>query len=477
MTGENVRLCVCSPDAAFWLVISRALGTGFEVRIENCLSPEDIHRIGPECDVMLLDLRGSENGTGPAAGLNTLDRIQQMDFPPPVIILLEEEDRDLYHRAMELGAYDTQIGPPHIAELRLGLRRAYRFRKTEEELRQLRMQALSGKGLPELIGFCESMQKVFALTHKAAPCDVSVLVNGETGTGKGLLARALHQLSPRAGMPFVSFSCANLPEHLVEDELFGHERGAFTGAISLRRGRMEIADRGTLFLDEIGDLALGLQSKLLRVLQERCFERLGSNTPIHSNFRLVCATHRNLAEMVEKGEFREDLYYRLNVVQIHLPPLRERREEIPVLAAHFLEGFARQFGKNIKRFSRNAVHAMEEYEWPGNVRELENVVQRAVVMSEGTSVELGHLPAAFRGGFLERQSGSSYEEEVRQFKRRLLLRTLQECGWCKVESAKKLGVARSYLHRLIAQLRISAQEVSSAGDPAEERECTTTAIM
>ena len=476
MNGENIRLCVYSPDAAFWQVISRALGTGFELRIETHCAPEEVHRSADGWDAVLLDLRAGENGAGPEAGLEDLDRLQQMEFAPPVIVLLEEDDRALYQRAMELGAYDTVMGPLHIPELRLGLRRAYRFRKAEEELRQLRSQTLSGKALPELIGFCESMQKVFALAHKAAPCDVTVLITGETGTGKGVLARALHQLSPRAGAPMVSFSCANLPEQLVEDELFGHERGAFTGAISMRRGRIEIADRGTLFLDEVGDLALGLQSKLLRVLQERCFERLGSNTSIRSNFRLLCATHRNLSEMVEKGEFREDLFYRLNVVQIHLPPLRERREEIPVLAAHFMESFSRQFSKSTRRFSRNAMHALEEYEWPGNVRELENVVQRAVVMAEGASVELGHLPGAFRSGFLERQTGSSYEEEVRQFKRRLLLRALQECGWCKVETAKRLGVARSYLHRLIAQLQISAQESSASRNSVEGQECIT-AVM
>jgi DNA-binding NtrC family response regulator len=476
MNGETIRLCVFGPDAAFWQVIARALGAGFELRIEQPAGSEEGFLSNEGWDAVLLDLRAGEDSAGVQAGLEHLERFQRMEFAPPVIVLLDEDDRSLHQRAMDLGAYDTLTGPLHIAELRLGLRRAYRFRKAEEELRQLRSQTPSGKGLPELIGFCESMQKVFALAHKAGPCDVTVLVMGETGTGKGLLARALHQLSPRAGAPLVSFSCANLPEQLVEDELFGHERGAFTGAISMRRGRMEIADRGTLFLDEIGDLGLGLQSKLLRVLQERCFERLGSNTPIHSNFRLLCATHRNLAEMVEKGEFREDLFYRLNVVQIHLPPLRERREEIPVLAAHFLDSFARQFGKNTHRFSRNAMHALEEYEWPGNVRELENVVQRAVVMTEGHTVELGHLPGAFRSGFLERQTGSSYEEEVRQFKRRLLLRALQECGWCKVETAKRLGVARSYLHRLIAQLQISAQETSAGRDSAEGQECAT-AIM
>ena len=194
----------------------------------------------------------------------------------------------------------------------------------------------------------------------------------------------------------VAFSCANLPDTLIEDELFGHERGAFTGAMTMRRGRVETADQGTLFLDEIGDLGLSLQPKLLRVLQERKFERLGGNATVDVNIRLICATNRNLSEMVQQGKFRDDLYYRLNVVQLHLPPLRERREDIPLLVQYFLETCAHQFNKKAKRFSPAAMHALEEYEWPGNVRELLNAVQRAVVLSEGPTVDIRHLPAGLR---------------------------------------------------------------------------------
>jgi DNA-binding NtrC family response regulator len=260
----------------------------------------------------------------------------------------------------------------------------------------------------------------------------------------------------------VAFSCANLPETLIEDELFGHEKGAYTGAVGPRRGRIEMADQGTLFLDEIGDLALGLQAKLLRVLQQRSFERLGSNAPVKVNFRLLCATHRDLKGMVDSGQFRGDLYYRLNVVQVHLPPLRERRDGIGLLSHHFLQKFSRQFGKSIRRFSSSAVRALEEHDWPGNVRELENVVQRAVVLAENSTVEVWHLPKAIRKGFEKEEIAHSYEEEIRDFKRRLVLRTLQECGGSKVETAKTLGIARGYLHRLINQLGIEdeATEVS-----------------
>ena len=253
------------------------------------------------------------------------------------------------------------------------------------------------------------MQELFALAQKIAPCDVNVLITGETGTGKELLARAIHKMSGRSSRPLVAFSCANLPETLIEDELFGHEKGAFTGALMCRRGRMEAADTGTMFLDEIGDFSLGLQPKLLRVLQERSFERLGSNAKINVNIRLICATNRNLAEMVQQGKFRDDLYYRLNVVQMHLPPLRERRDDIPLLAQHFLQDFSERFKKKAKRFSQPALRALEEYGWPGNVRELENAVQRAVVLSEGPTVDVWQLPAAIRSGL----RGSSIQPILR----------------------------------------------------------------
>ena len=298
------------------------------------------------------------------------------------------------------------------------------------------------------------MQELFALAHKIAPCDVNVLITGETGTGKELLARAIHHMSNRSAHPIVAFSCANLPESLIEDELFGHEKGAFTGAFAQRRGRVEAADQSTLFLDEIGDLGIGLQPKLLRVLQEHNFERLGSNNTVNVNIRVICATNRNLSELVQQGKFREDLYYRLNVVQMHLPPLRERSDDIPLLAQHFLEIFAEQFKKKAKRFSPQALQALEEYAWPGNVRELSNAVQRAVVLSESASIECWLLPTIMRGGCDTLQVNRYYEEAVREFKRRLVLRTLRECGWRKSESARTLGVARGYLHRLINQLGI-----------------------
>ena len=305
------------------------------------------------------------------------------------------------------------------------------------------------------------------MARKVAPCDVNVLITGETGTGKSMLGRALHRLSRRHVGPFVAFSCANLPEHLVEDELFGHEKGAFTGAMMLRRGRFEVADGGTLFLDEVGDLPLGLQAKLLRVIQDRTFERLGSNTPQTSDVRLICATHRNLEEMVERGEFREDLYYRLNVIQLHLPPLRERSGGIVMLAHHLLQLVSKELGKKVTHFSRQAIEAVDEYNWPGNVRELENIVRRAVVLAEGPIIEVWNLPERLRTGFDDRPEGRSYEEELRDFKRRLVIRTLQKCNGNKAETARVLGLARGYLHRLIHELKIQSEETVLAAKPGQ----------
>jgi len=319
------------------------------------------------------------------------------------------------------------------------------------------------------------MQELFLMAERIAPCDVNVLITGETGTGKELLARAIHHGGSRGSGPLVAFSCANLPETLVEDELFGHEKGAFTGAFLARQGRVEAANHGTLFLDEIGDLGLGLQPKLLRVLQEKTFERLGSNKTINVDIRLISATNRNLQEMVQQGKFREDLYYRLNVVELRLPPLRERRDDIPLLAHHFLQRSAELFHKKVRRFSPAMMQALEQYNWPGNVRELENVVQRAVVLSDGPSLEVAQLPASLRSiapveepvaqpVAVEAEAETplmSYEDEIRRFKRNLILRTLREYGWRKAESARALGVARGYLHRLIHQLEIHEEETDT----------------
>src|ERR1700730_9863619 len=454
MINENIRVCFLSEDSGLPQAIVRTLGDGFVAWTSKDLQFERLSEMRASCDVILLDLLSAAMKNDPRPGLQLIEEMSKVPSYPPVVILCDGDNRALLLAAMERGAYDSVANPPNMVELRLILRRAYKYHAAENELERLLAETVGNGRLHELLGTSPAIQELFALAQKIAPCDVNVLITGETGTGKELLARAIHQMSARASRTVVAFSCANLPETLIEDELFGHEKGAFTGALATRRGRLEMADQGTLFLDEIGDLGLGLQPKLLRALQERSFERLGSNTTITVNIRLICATNRNLAEMVQQGKFREDLYYRLNVVQLHLPPLRERRDDIPLLAQHFLERSAQQFNKKGKRFAQPALRALEEYAWPGNVRELENAVQRAVFLSEGQTVDVWQLPAALRSSCEDLNLKRSYEEEVRQFKRRLLLRTLRECGWRKAESARTLGVARGYLHRLINQLEI-----------------------
>jgi Nif-specific regulatory protein len=291
---------------------------------------------------------------------------------------------------------------------------------------------------------------------------VPVLLSGESGTGKELIAKLIHQRSRRATRPFVGFSCASVPETLVESELFGHERGAFTGASQARVGRFESAQDGTIFLDEIGDLPLQVQVKLLRVLQERTFERLGSSQSRPLRARLICATNRNLKEMVAAGTFRLDLYYRLNTVELHLPALRERPEDIVTLAQGFLNELAERHEVSARRLSTVVMAVLSEYEWPGNVRELQNVVEHSVLMCDTAEVRLEHLPP-----YLSRigaEVTDKFEDEVRRFKRRLIHRALEKSHNNKVEAARSLGIARSSLHRLIDELEIRKRSGAAQSD-------------
>lgn len=459
MDVKLIRVFFCSPDIGFAEPLTHALGPGFQIRATRELrwpGSEEPERY----DVLLLDLQARENETVIKAAMDFLQASSGSKFPLPVVAILASDDRVVSSRLMELGVHRVVTSPPDMIELRIALRRADRFYQLEKEAQDLRANETKITAPYTIVGIVGALTEVLSLAQKIAPCDVTVLITGETGTGKEVWARAIHRMSSRAAQPFVGFSVANLPEALIEDELFGHEKGAFTGASGMRRGRFEAADRGTLFLDEIGDLSLGLQPKLLRVLQERSFERLGGSKPVPVDVRLICATNQNLQDMVEQGKFREDLFYRLNVVQLHLPPLRERRDSIPELAHHFLRQFATQFGKKTKRFSRLAMQALEECPWPGNVRELENVVQRAVVLAEDVTIELDHLPTALRKGFSEISPTHSYDVEIREFKKRLVLRTLRQCGWKKTETARSLGIARNYLHRLINQLNIQPDEAN-----------------
>jgi formate hydrogenlyase transcriptional activator len=317
---------------------------------------------------------------------------------------------------------------------------------------------ISGQGCTEdrfeqIIGNSAAMAYVLAEVERVAPTDSTVLVLGETGTGKELIARAIHNISPRCHRPFVSLNCAAIPFDLLESELFGHEKGAFTGAIAQKIGRFEMADTGTLFLDEIGDIPLALQPKLLRVLQEQEFERLGSGHTHRINVRLIAATHRDFTEMVRRKEFRSDLYYRLNVFPVVLPPLRERRQDIPQLVSHFVEIFSRRIGKPINHIPQEIMHAFTSYSWPGNVRELQNLIERAVIRSDN-----GVLPNPLPTSDENPVRVTPTQSTLRETEQALILQTLQAAGWMvggPVGAAARLGLKRTTLIAKMKRLGIS----------------------
>ncbi len=334
--------------------------------------------------------------------------------------------------------------------------------------------------IPQLIGSCDAMQQVYRLTRKVAQSDASVLLLGETGTGKELVARAIHELSARKNGPFIRVNCGALTESLLESELFGHVRGSFTGAINNRTGRFEAAHTGTIFLDEINSTTPQLQVKLLRVLQEREFERVGDTQTIHVNTRVIAASNRDLLDEIELGNFREDLYYRINVVSIELPPLRERREDIPELVSHFLENYNEVNDRYVTHIASDAMRAMQDYHWPGNVRELQNYVERAVVLAEQDELSMGLLPDNIvfrgkmprrkgRGGDLEslssevvqeglassnRNEDNLYVKIVSRVERELIAQVMADCDHVQIKAAGRLGINRNTLHKKLKEYNL-----------------------
>lgn len=410
------------------------------------------------CEVIIVALPSPEQPDYSEA-FATLQKVTRNPANVPVVAILATHDRQTARCVLMAGAYDHWVTTSPMEELRIVLRRAAQFYEMNRELQRLRISGFDLRHFVEIIGCDQKMRAMFSFASKVAATDATVLVTGETGTGKELLARAIHQASPRTQQPFVAVACSSLPETLIEAELFGHERGAFTGATAARRGRFEAAERGTIFLDEIGELSPALQVKLLRVLQERTFERLGSNQRRTMDARVICATNRDLATMVKTGQFRSDLYYRLNTIELKLPRLCERRDDIALLAHSFLETYSEKHKRSIRRIAQAALSALQEYDWPGNVRELQNVVERAVVICDGPEITMEHLPSHFAAWETEDPShASSFEDEVRSFKRRLIQRVLFDNGNNKLRAARTLGIARSSLHRLIDELQISLPE-------------------
>lgn len=407
-------------------------------------------------DVLLTDLRMPKED-----GLQLISRAKSLQRPPVCILMTAYGSEDIAAQAIKLGADDyIPKARLNFDELEHRILKTLKLQKLESENVELH-QALEKKfGVENIVGESGAMHEIFETVRQVAPTRRTVLITGESGTGKELIAKAIHQLSPRSKAPLVAVHCAGLPASLLESELFGHEKGAFTGAHERRLGRIEAANGGTLFLDEIGEIDATTQVKLLRFLGERTFERIGSSKTQMSDVRILCATNKNLEELVRKGAFREDLYYRLAVVPIHLPPLRDRLGDVPLLANHFLKQFAEEDGKKVNGFSTEAMELLLRHRWPGNVRELNTAVQHAVVMTRGDFIQPKDLPVAVRTPAAEltaRETNDKFSAgqlTVKEAEKQLIIHALQECQGNRTKAAEKLGMSRRTLHRKLHEFHL-----------------------
>jgi DNA-binding NtrC family response regulator len=405
-------------------------------------------------DVLLLGLPIESGGVRECVEL--LGRLDGSNIDTLVIVLSSDEKKSTALKVIDAGSYDYFIKPIDTDVLRHLLERAVEKLHIQRENRLLREEISRKNALGDLIGATESMQHVFESIKRMARATTNVIIRGESGVGKELVARALHEQSPRKSRAFVSVNCAALPEGLMEAELFGYEKGAFTGAVATKEGRIELAHQGTLFLDEIATLTLALQSKLLRVLEDRSLTRLGGKKQTKVDFRLICATNEDLEEMVRDGRFREDLYYRIHVVPIFVPALRERVDDIPVLAEYFVSVYCAANGFPLKRIADDAMLALKRYPWPGNVRELENAIQRIVIMTDGDTITLKDLPGEIvhaagrdmRGRARIPSSGINLDKEIESVERRYVQEALGQAKKSKSDAAKLLGVDRNRMNYL-----------------------------
>lgn len=380
-------------------------------------------------------------------GQHVLEQVKAMNPTIPVILITAFASVDGAVTAMQSGAYHYLTKPINVDELMLILKRALQLKTLQSENMRLKEMLGEQRSFSGIIASSKSMQHVLNLAGRVAETKASILLNGESGTGKEVMARAIHLASPRQDKPFVAFNVAALSPNLIESELFGHEKGAFTGADKQRIGRFEQANGGTIFIDEIGDIPLEIQTKFLRVLQESQIERLGGSAVINVDIRVIAATNKNLEAMIKEGTFREDLYYRLNVVTINLPPLRERKEDVPLMCDYFIKKVAEINGKNIDGISREAFDAIMKYDFPGNVRELENMMERAVILCRDNQVTLDDLPDTIfqpSEAVLD-ESTAGLEEQVEALEKRLIQASLRRCGGNQSKAARQLGITERKL--------------------------------
>ncbi len=402
-------------------------------------------KAGEPFKIVILDLGLPPDENGASEGLKTLEEILSLAPETKIIIASGQVDRTNAVKAVGKGAFDFFGKPVDIDVLKLIIERALRMYELEEENKLLR--EASNQGFPDFVFGSLAMARVQRLIERVGPTDVSVLIVGETGTGKEVVAHALHDASPRRAERFAAINCASIPENLLESELFGHEKGAFTGALKQTKGKFELADKGTLFLDEVGDMPLALQAKVLRFLQDHQFERVGGRTPITVNVRLISATNKSLEKLIKEGLFREDLYYRLNEICLDLPPLRDRESDAVILAHHFLNAFSRINHKDFRGLSDDAVAAISRYDWPGNVRELENRMKRAVVMAEGKLITAADLDLS--AATMTEPKSLDLRQETEKLARTMAQEALARAQGNVTKAAKLLGVSRPHLYDLM----------------------------
>ncbi|ACI21905.1 sigma-54-dependent transcriptional regulator [Thermodesulfovibrio yellowstonii] len=390
------------------------------------------------------------------SGIEAIKKIKEKDFHIPVIMISGHGNVEVAVQAVKLGAFDFLEKPLSMERIILTAERALQFKSLEKENIKLRSSILKKY---ELVGNSQAMKKIKSQIEMIARGDSRVLILGESGTGKELVARMIHSLSPRANAPFIEVNCAAIPQELIESELFGHEKGAFTGAIDKKIGKFELANEGTLFLDEIGDMSLLTQAKLLRVIETQKFQRVGGTRDITVNVRIISATNKDLTEEIKKGNFREDLYYRLNVVPVYISPLRERKEDIPELVNYFMDEFSREKGWRRKKISDDAMRILKNYDWPGNVRELKNAVERLMIMIPQETIEALDIEnTGIIRNRLKEESYFSYTtlREARDaFERDFILKKLKENNWNMTKTAEIIGIERSNLYKKIKSLGIT----------------------
>jgi two-component system nitrogen regulation response regulator NtrX len=388
-------------------------------------------------------------------GLQALEEVKRLHPDLPVIMISGHSTIETAVKATRLGAYDFIEKPLSLEKTILTVRNALEHQRLAQENLALR-RTLEARY--EIVGESSAIRALRTQIQSAAPSHGRVLIRGESGTGKELIARAIHRQSLRADKPFVEVNCAAIPDELIESELFGHERGAFTGATTKRRGKFEVADGGTIFLDEVGDMSLKTQAKVLRVLQEQTFERVGGSETLTVDVRVIAASNKNLEEEIQRGTFREDLFYRLNVIPFEVSPLRDRKEDIPLLSSHFLRLFSREYGKRVKTLSPDALDFLVQYPWPGNVRELRNVMERMVIMVAPEAIRREDLAQSLRPripggpeGMVEPapEAEGTLREARERFEREFILRRLKDSHWNITRAADRLGIERSNLHRKI----------------------------